>query len=128
MLQHTSKRWHRSCGGTKSAAVNSSYSYSQDGFKAKISFTRLVFTGCANSALVFQRHILSQPQSPSKVPSGYVHIELAHIKAIPHDKPFKLKEIKCSFNSLITNNLLRRDDVTRRKMIKILFITERMLC
>lgn len=65
LLRHTGKLWHKSCGGMQSAAVNSSYSYSWEGFKEKISFTRLVFTGCANSTLVFQRHILSQPQSPS---------------------------------------------------------------
>lgn len=65
LLRHTSKLWHKSCGGMQSAAVNSSYSYSWEGFKEKISFTRLVFTGCANYTLVFQRHILSQPQSPS---------------------------------------------------------------
>lgn len=54
--------WHKSCGDMQSAA-NSSYSW--EGFKEKISFIRLDFTGCASSVLVFQRHILSQTQSPS---------------------------------------------------------------
>lgn len=106
------------------ATADSSCPYSREGLKTKTSFTWLVFTGCANPAWVFQRHILSQPQSPSRVPSGSVHVELAHIKEIPHEKPFK---IKCSFNSLITNYLLHWDAVTGTKNYQILFITERTL-
>lgn len=93
----------------KRLPVNAAYTHSLEGFKEKIPFTRLVFTWCADPALVFQRRILSQPQSPFKVPRSYIHIALAHIKAIPGDEPLK---IKCSFNSLITNNLLHRDTVT----------------